>query len=119
MMYINIKKLYSWRIRLYKIPSFFFSLLFPFFSLFSSFFFFPPSSPLFPFFPPHGVRVCPSFGAECYTLAYVCGHISPPLKCPLFHKLKSGHPTYNKPCFPDMCLSLEDAMTFPLLLCIY
>src|SRR4029434_3234256 len=48
MMYINIKKLYSWRIRPYKIPSFFFSLLFPFFSLF----FFPPSSPFFPFFSP-------------------------------------------------------------------
>src|SRR4029434_6407588 len=31
MMYINIKKLYSWRIRPYKIPSFFFPLLFPFF----------------------------------------------------------------------------------------
>src|SRR4029434_3358499 len=46
MMYINIKKLYSWRIRPYKIPSFFFPLLFPFFSLFSSLFFFPPSSPL-------------------------------------------------------------------------
>src|SRR4029434_3142096 len=63
MMYINIKKLYSWRIRPYKIPSFFFPLLFPFFSLFSSLFFFPPSSPLFPFFPPHGVRVCPSLSS--------------------------------------------------------
>ena len=48
MMYINIKKLYSWRIRPYKIPSFFFPLLFPFFSLFSSLFFFPP----FSFLPP-------------------------------------------------------------------
>src|SRR4029434_1811515 len=69
MMYINIKKLYSWRIRPYKIPSFFFPLLFPFFSLFSSLFFFPPSSPLFPFFPPHGVRVCPSFGSGACTAA--------------------------------------------------
>src|SRR4029434_5589551 len=42
MMYINIKNLYSWRIRPYKIPSFIFPLLFPFFSLFSSLFFFPP-----------------------------------------------------------------------------
>src|SRR4029434_6833343 len=48
MMYINIKKLLSRRIRAYKIPSFFFSLLFPFFSLFSSLFFFPP----FSFLPP-------------------------------------------------------------------
>ena len=71
MMYINIKKLYSWRIRPYKIPSFFFSLLFPFFSLFSSLFFFPPSSPLFPFFPPHGVRVCPSFGTTWSRTARV------------------------------------------------
>src|SRR4029434_2232471 len=60
MMYINIKKLYSWRIRPYKIPSFFFPLLFPFFSLFPLF----SSSPLFPLFPPHGVRVCPSFGCQ-------------------------------------------------------
>ena len=48
MMYINIKKLYSWRIRPYKIPSFFFPLLFPFFSFFLSFLL-PPfflSSPL-------------------------------------------------------------------------
>src|SRR4029434_7067564 len=62
MMYINIKKLYSWRIRPYKIPCVFFPLLFPFLSLFSSLFFFPPFPPLFPFFPPHGVRVCPSLG---------------------------------------------------------
>src|SRR4029434_5199810 len=61
MMYLNIKKLYSWRIRPYKIPSFFFPLLFPFVSLCSSLFFSPPFPPLFPFFPPHGVRVCPSF----------------------------------------------------------
>src|SRR4029434_7269176 len=48
MMYINIKKLKSRRIRPYKIPSFFFSLLFPFFSFFLSFLL-PPfflSSPL-------------------------------------------------------------------------
>ena len=85
MMYINIKKLQSWRIRPYKIPSFFFSLLFPFFSLFSSLFFFPPSSPLFRFFPPHGVQVCPSFGAvgrEVVQRSEGCKFNSL-LKCPL------------------------------------
>ena len=57
MMYINIKKLYSWRIRPYKIPSFFFPLLFPFFSLFSSLFFFPP----FSFVPPSWCASVPQF----------------------------------------------------------
>ena len=59
MMYINIKKLYSWRIRPYKIPSFFFPLLFPFFSLFSSLFFFPP----FSFLPPSWCASVPQLRA--------------------------------------------------------
>src|SRR4029434_7790002 len=58
MMYINIKKLYSWRIRPYKIPSFFFLLLFPFFSLLSSLFFFPP----FSFLPPSWCASVPQLG---------------------------------------------------------
>src|SRR4029434_3526501 len=32
-------------------------------------------------------------GPACYTLAYPAS--SPATKCPLFHKLKSGHPNVN------------------------
>src|SRR4029434_5084442 len=63
MMYINIKKLKSWRIRPYKIPSFFFSLLFPFFSLFSSLFFFPP----FSFLPPSWCASVPQLPRGPFT----------------------------------------------------
>src|SRR4029434_1811514 len=55
------KKLYSWRIRPYKIPSFFFPLLFPFFSLFSSLFFFPP----FSFLPPSWCASVPQLWLRC------------------------------------------------------
>src|SRR4029434_10432192 len=48
------------------LPSFF-----PSFSLFSLFFPLFSSSPLFPLFPPHGVRVCPSFGAESDSWAHI------------------------------------------------
>src|SRR4029434_487179 len=118
MMYINIKKLYSWRIRPYKIPSFFFPLLFPFFSLFSSLFFFPP----FSFLPPSWCASVPQLW-RWFPTSSISGSI--PEKS-LTHVLRprrqnTRHPTDYLPvsvCVYSTCLAVCVFYVRPSFTCV-